>query len=81
MKTTPVQLMILAVVQDQDLDTTTRALGDLGAPVVYLASSGGFLGRRNATVLIGLPSGSGGACAGDAANDVPAKGGVHDHAG
>jgi uncharacterized protein YaaQ len=58
MNTTPVQLMILAVVQDQDLDTTTRALGDLGAPVVYLASSGGFLGRRNATLLIGLPSGS-----------------------
>jgi uncharacterized protein YaaQ len=58
MKTTPVQLMVLAVVQDQDLDTTTRALQDLGAPVVTVASSGGFLGRRNATLLIGLPSGS-----------------------
>jgi uncharacterized protein YaaQ len=57
MKRTPVQLMILAVVQDQDLETTTRALGDLGAPVVYLSSSGGFLGRRNATLLVGLPSG------------------------
>lgn len=57
MKTTPVQLMILAVVQDQDLDTTTRALGDLGAPVVYVSSSGGFLGRRNSTLLIGLAPG------------------------
>lgn len=54
---TSVQLMVLAVVQDQDLDTARRALEDLGAPVVYLASSGGFLGRRNATLLIGLPQG------------------------
>jgi len=57
MTTTPVHLMVLAVVQDQDLDTATRALEPLGAPVVYLASSGGFLGRRNATLLVGLPSG------------------------
>lgn len=52
-----IHLMALAVVQDQDLDTATRALESLGAPVVYLASSGGFLGRRNATLLIGLPDG------------------------
>ena len=58
MTTAPVHLMLLAVVQDQDLDTATRALEPLGAPVVYLASSGGFLGRRNATLLIGLPAGS-----------------------
>ncbi|HSR20266.1 MAG TPA: cyclic-di-AMP receptor [Anaerolineales bacterium] len=58
MATTPVHLMILAVVQDQDLDTARRALEELGAPVVYMASSGGFLGRRNATLLIGLPVGS-----------------------
>lgn len=57
MTTIPVHFMILAVVQDQDSDTATRALGSLGAPVVYLASSGGFLGRRNATLLIGLPTG------------------------
>jgi len=53
----PVELMVLAVVQDQDLDTARRALEDLGAPVVYVASSGGFLGRRNATLLIELPQG------------------------
>jgi len=58
MTTASVHLMLLAVVQDQDLDTATRALEPLGAPVVYLASSGGFLGRRNATLLIGLPAGS-----------------------
>lgn len=53
----PVDLMVLAVIQDQDLETARRALEPLGVPVVYLASSGGFLGRRNATLLIGLPRG------------------------
>jgi uncharacterized protein YaaQ len=49
--------MILAVIQDQDLDPATRALETMGAQVVYMASTGGFLGRRNATLLIGLPDG------------------------
>ncbi len=52
-----VHLLMLVVIQDQDLDATTRALEPLGAPVVYLSSAGGFLGRRNATLLIGLPDG------------------------
>ena len=52
-----VHFLLLAVIQDQDLDPATRALEPLGAPVVYLASAGGFLGRRNATLLIGLPDG------------------------
>jgi len=47
--------MILAVVQEPDLDPSIRALAHLAAPVVYMSSSGGFLGRRNATLLIGLP--------------------------
>jgi uncharacterized protein YaaQ len=51
----PIRLLLMAVVQDQDLDSATRALQPLGAPVVYLSSAGGFLGRRNATLLIGLP--------------------------
>ena len=58
MNSMPVHLMILAVVQEQDLDAATRALEPLGAPAVYLASSGGFLGRRNSTILIGLPEGT-----------------------
>jgi uncharacterized protein YaaQ len=47
--------MILAVIQEQDLDSTVRALQPLGAPVVCMGSTGGFLGRHNATVLVGLP--------------------------
>jgi len=52
-----IQLLIMAVVQEQDLENATNAAEALGAPVVYLASTGGFLGRRNATLLIGLPNG------------------------
>ena len=50
-----IHLLMLAVVQDQDLDAAIRAITALGAPVTYLSSAGGFLGRRNATLLIGLP--------------------------
>ena len=53
----PVRLLMMAVVQEQDADLVVRALGQLEAPVIHLASTGGFLGRRNATLLIGLPEG------------------------
>jgi uncharacterized protein YaaQ len=53
----PVRLLILAVVQEQDQDTAMHALEKLKIPVVYLASAGGYLGRRNATLMIGLPEG------------------------
>jgi uncharacterized protein YaaQ len=48
---------MLAVLQEQDTENATRALEPLGASVVYMASAGGFLGRKNATLLIGLPEG------------------------
>ncbi len=54
----PIRLLMMAVVQEQDADLVVRALGLLEAPVIHLASTGGFLGRRNATLLIGLPEGS-----------------------
>ncbi|NOH01284.1 MAG: hypothetical protein HND47_04585 [Chloroflexi bacterium] len=49
-------LLLLAVIQEQDLDSATKALQNIGASLTYLASAGGFLGRRNATLLIGLPA-------------------------
>jgi uncharacterized protein YaaQ len=52
-----IKLLMLAVVQEQDRDDATRALEKLSLPVVYLFSAGGFLGRRNATLLIGLREG------------------------
>ncbi len=55
MTTNPIHLLLIAVVQEQDLDTAMRALQKIGASLTYLSSAGGFLGRRNATLLIGLP--------------------------
>lgn len=53
----PVHLLILAVVQEQDIDQAFQAIERLNVPLVRLASSGGFLGRRNVTLLIGLSEG------------------------
>ncbi|MEK6752931.1 MAG: cyclic-di-AMP receptor [Chloroflexota bacterium] len=52
----PIHLLLVAVVQEQDLDAATKAVQTIGASLTYLSSAGGFLGRRNATLLIGLPS-------------------------
>ncbi len=46
---------MIAVVQAQDADGAAHALLDKGYKVTRLPSTGGFLGRRNATLLIGLP--------------------------
>ena len=56
--TNSIHFLMLAVIHSQDLELATRALEPLGVPVVYLASTGGFLGQGNATVLIGLPDGA-----------------------
>jgi uncharacterized protein YaaQ len=51
-----IRRLMTTVVQEQDVDLAVRALNGLNVPVIHLASSGGFLGRRNATLLIGLPN-------------------------
>ncbi len=55
MTSIPIRSLMTAIVQDQDSDLAVRALTQLGVPVIHLASSGGFLGRRNSTLMIGLP--------------------------
>ena len=47
--------LMMAVVQAQDAEVAKEALEKLGLAVERLPSVGGFLGRRNATLLIGLP--------------------------
>ena len=47
-------LIFFAVIQAQDLDNAQDALSNLGIFVTRLPSVGGFLGRRNATLLVGL---------------------------
>lgn len=50
------KVMLLAVVQAQDAEPAENSLVKLGYSVTRLPSAGGFLGRRNATLLIGLPT-------------------------
>jgi len=49
--------LMTAVVQIQDIDAATNALNEAGLSVTNLSSSGGFLGGRNITLLIGLETG------------------------
>jgi uncharacterized protein YaaQ len=55
MNSTPIHLLLIAIIQEQDLDLARRTLQESGIPVTFLSSAGGFLGRRNITLLIGLP--------------------------
>lgn len=52
-KQTPKKVMII-VIQAQDVDNAENALNDLGLNPIRLPSVGGFLGRRNATLLVGV---------------------------
>ncbi|MEW5827507.1 MAG: Na+/H+ antiporter [Chloroflexota bacterium] len=53
----PVDQMMAAVIQEPDLENALSALNKIGLTVIHLPSSGGFLSRRNVTLLIGLPEG------------------------
>jgi CPA1 family monovalent cation:H+ antiporter len=49
--------LMTAVVQEQDVESAVSALTKLGVSVTRLPSIGGFLGRRNTTLMIGLNDG------------------------
>lgn len=57
-QTNPIDSLMTAVVQEQDADLARRAIEELGLPVAHFSSAGGFLGRRNATLMIGLTHGA-----------------------
>jgi len=57
MTDTPTPSLLLAVVQAQDGENAQDALEQLGFSVTRLPSVGGFLGRRNSTLLINIPEG------------------------
>jgi uncharacterized protein YaaQ len=48
------KFLFIAVVQAQDLEIAQTALSKLGLTATRLPSIGGFLGRRNATLLISV---------------------------
>ncbi len=52
-----IKTLMTAVVQEQDVDLVMRAMEKINTPIAHFSSTGGFLGRRNATLLIGLADG------------------------
>ncbi len=50
------ETLLIAVIQSQDVDHAESALEKLNIHITRLASTGGFLGRRNATLFLGLPA-------------------------
>lgn len=53
----PINWLLGAVIQEQDLENALSLLTNLGFSVTHLPSTGGFLGRRSVTLLIGLAEG------------------------
>jgi len=53
-KPTKCDTLLVAVVQSQDAEITEIKIGDQASSVTRLPSIGAFLGRRNATLLIGI---------------------------
>jgi CPA1 family monovalent cation:H+ antiporter len=49
--------LLTVVTQDKYLESISSLLQPFGYPITHIASTGGFLGRRNATLLIGVPKG------------------------
>ncbi|MDZ4159372.1 MAG: cyclic-di-AMP receptor [Anaerolineaceae bacterium] len=49
-----IDTMLIAVVQAQDAEPAQSALQQMDVCSERLSSTGGFLGRRNATLLIGM---------------------------
>jgi CPA1 family monovalent cation:H+ antiporter len=54
---TAIDRLMAAVVQEQDIENALSNLSKVGVPFTRLPSSGGYLSRRNATLLIGLTHG------------------------
>ena len=46
--------LIIAIIQDQDTEPVSKALTSMKFRVTQIASTGGFLRRGSATLLIGL---------------------------
>lgn len=51
----PIDRLMTAIIQVQDLNDVNRALAKLNVPVLPISSSGGFLGSQSVTLIIGIP--------------------------
>ncbi len=55
--TSSVNRLMAVVIQEADLESVLASLSKLGFSVVRLTSSGGFLSRKNVTLLVGIQEG------------------------
>jgi len=51
-----IKYLMTIVIQERDLEKITSLLQPYEYPLTHIASTGGFLGRKNATLLIGVPA-------------------------
>ena len=51
-----IKYLMTIVIQERDLEKITSLLQPFEYPLSHIASTGGFLGRKNATLLIGVPT-------------------------
>ncbi len=56
-KKTSIKKMMVVIIQEPDLEDALKALSRAGFGVDHLPSTGGFLNKRNITLLIGIPKG------------------------
>ena len=52
-----VEDLITIMLQEKDQSKISDLLESAGYPSTHIASTGGFLGRKNATLLVGIPAG------------------------
>jgi uncharacterized protein YaaQ len=52
-----VRYLMFVIIQEQDYENAASALNRLGFSVTHMPSTGGFLSRRNITLLIGVQEG------------------------
>jgi len=52
-----IQYLMTIVIPERDLEKIASLLQPYEYPLTHIASTGGFLGRKNATIMIGIPSG------------------------
>lgn len=54
-KAPPITYLTIAIIHPRDREAAFTALGELEVPFTAFYSTGGYLGKRNVTLLIGLP--------------------------
>jgi CPA1 family monovalent cation:H+ antiporter len=56
-RVSPINRLMAVVIQEQDFENALSALTKLGLSITHLPTVGGFLGRRNVTMIIGFEKG------------------------